>query len=81
MPNFSTCQYCDKPSRINYTNIDICWNCYHDILKKMNKIDWRDEHCDKKMIDFGFLQRANESKANLANRCKAYVMKNHGKIA
>jgi len=76
----SGCQYCKNRTNITYTKLNLCWDCYYDIISSKNKLDWRDSYIDEKMIELDFKQHKNETSRNLANRCKVFVMEKYGDL-
>lgn len=81
----SKCGHCRKrPARIN-TNIDEdnagnaenlrCWVCFGIEQQMSGNQDWRDVFSQESQARFELVQRDNETKANLVNRCKFFLAK------
>ena len=85
-----TCDHCHvRPARIN-TAIDRnstktiqrlrCWLCYGVEQKINNTSDWHDTYCEQFAKTHDMIQRENETKNNLQNRCKRFVMQSGIKL-
>lgn len=79
------CGHCKtRPARIN-TNIDDgqknateslrCWVCFGVEQQMAGNQDWRDVFTQENLARFELIQRENETKTNLVNRCKAFLAK------
>ena len=69
---------CGKPSRITFGGQEKCWDCYHYLLMKLGKEDWRDEMVHEKMLELGLIQEDNEPDWVIAERAKKLLKRMGG---
>ncbi len=69
------CSHCGKrPGRIQNNGLK-CWLCYGIEQQMAGEQDWRDVFSQEYRAKHDMIQRDNETKTNLVNRCKMFLAK------
>ncbi len=69
------CTHCRKrPGRIESNGLK-CWLCYGIEQQMEGNEDWRDVFSREYRAKYDMLQRDDETKNNLMNRCKMFLAK------
>jgi len=70
------CSHCGKrPGRIEHNGLK-CWLCYGVEQQMAGNEDWRDCFSREYQAKHDMVKRKDETKTNLANRCKLFLAKN-----